>query len=85
MDCANYFFASVFYNKHVCFYPPFFLFFCPRVHYHTNVAFISNSPRYLVALFVRVSFMVPVKASPESVGARGATRGKTVEKVRKTE
>lgn len=36
--------------------PPFI--FCPEVHYHTNVAFIRNSPRYLVALFVRVSFML---------------------------
>lgn len=64
MDCANYLFLSVFY-KHVCFYPLFIFFYCPMVHYHTNVAFISNSPRYLVALFVRVSFLVPVKASPE--------------------
>lgn len=71
MDCANYLFMSVFYNKHVCFYPnpvhyhhhPFS--FCPRVPYDANVAFISDSPRYLVALSVQVSFMVPVKASPE--------------------
>lgn len=50
----------------MCVFTPLFIFFyCPMVHYHTNVAFISNSPRYLVALFMRVSFLVPVKASPE--------------------
>lgn len=30
-----------------------------------------------------VSSTVPVKASPESVGAGGATRGRTVEKLKK--
>lgn len=71
MDCANDLFMSVFY-KHLCFYPLFS--FCPQSHYDTNVAFFSNSPRYLLALCCERVLRGPCEGHATVCGGRRSLR-----------